>query len=95
MSTDVTQPADPASVLSGVAAVDAYLADGFTTVPGMSSRFAAAITAGLMRIQSELGVTGSDRRDRHVRGPLLHRDGEGAATRRDGARHGHLRLAEP
>jgi hypothetical protein len=54
----VTQPADPASIKSGVAAVDAYLADGFATVPGMSSRFAAAITAGLMRIQTDLGVSG-------------------------------------
>jgi predicted O-methyltransferase YrrM len=54
----VTQPADPSSVLSGVGAVDAYLSHGFTTVPGMSSRFAAAVTAGLMRIQTELGVSG-------------------------------------
>mgnify|MGYP003386368496 CR=1 FL=1 len=54
----MTHPADPASVSSGIAAVDAYLANGFATVPGMSSRFAATITAGLMRIQTGLGVTG-------------------------------------
>ena len=36
----------------------AYLAAGYERVVGMSSRFAAAITCGLMRIQSELGVTG-------------------------------------
>ncbi|HWE21425.1 MAG TPA: class I SAM-dependent methyltransferase [Hyphomicrobiaceae bacterium] len=48
----------PASVRSGIAAVDRYLDAGYETVPGMSSRFAAAVCAGLMRIQSELGVTG-------------------------------------
>ncbi len=51
-------PADPASVSSGIAAVDRYLEHGFSSVPGMSSRFAAAVSAGLMRIQSNLGVTG-------------------------------------
>lgn len=45
-------------VASGVPAVDRYLADGYDRVPGMSSRFAAAICCGLMRIQSEMGVTG-------------------------------------
>ncbi len=54
----MTQPADSATVSSGIAAVDAYLAEGFMTVPGMSSRFAAAISAGIMRIQTKLGVTG-------------------------------------
>jgi predicted O-methyltransferase YrrM len=43
---------------TGVPAVDAYLADGYQTVVGMSSRFAAAITARLMRIQTGLGVSG-------------------------------------
>ncbi len=43
---------------SGIAAVDSYLETGYGTVVGMSSRFAAAITCGLMRIQSELGVSG-------------------------------------
>ena len=44
--------------VAGVPAVDRYLDDGYASVVGMSSRFAAAITGGLMRIQSELGVTG-------------------------------------
>jgi predicted O-methyltransferase YrrM len=43
---------------TGIAAVDAYLADGYSSVVGMSSRFAAAITTRLMRIQTELGVSG-------------------------------------
>jgi hypothetical protein len=43
----------------GLPAVDRYLADGYAAVPGMSSRFAAAICCGLMRIQHELGVRGS------------------------------------
>jgi hypothetical protein len=47
-----------ASVRSGIAAVDRYLDAGYETVPGMSSRFAAAICAGLMRVQGELGVGG-------------------------------------
>lgn len=54
----MSMPADPASVASGIAAVDAYLETGFTGVPGMSSRFAAAVSAGLMRIQTRLGVYG-------------------------------------
>jgi predicted O-methyltransferase YrrM len=50
----------PASALprSGIAAVDRYLDDGYGSVPGMSSRFAAAICCGLLRIQTELGTTG-------------------------------------
>lgn len=45
---------------SGLAAVDRYLESpaGYNAVVGMSSRLAAAITCGLMRIQTELGVTG-------------------------------------
>ena len=54
----MSHPADSSSVSSGLAIVDRYLADGFATVPGMSSRFAAAITTGLMRIQTGLGVSG-------------------------------------
>ncbi len=46
------------SVSSGVGAVDRYLDTGYATVVGMSSRFAAAVTCGLMRIQTTLGVTG-------------------------------------
>jgi predicted O-methyltransferase YrrM len=47
-----------ASVKSGVAAVDEYLDNGYATVVGMSSRFAAAVSCGLLRIQTGLGVTG-------------------------------------
>jgi predicted O-methyltransferase YrrM len=43
---------------SGIAAVDRYLETGYERVPGMSSRFAAAICCGLMRMQGELGVSG-------------------------------------
>lgn len=46
------------SVRSGIPAVDRYLDSGYETVPGMSSRFAAAVCAGLLRIQSEMGVSG-------------------------------------
>jgi predicted O-methyltransferase YrrM len=45
-------------VLSGIPAVDRYLEDGYASVPGMSSRFAAAICCGLMRMQTEMGVAG-------------------------------------
>ncbi len=51
-------PAASASVRSGIAAVDAYLDEGYASVVGMSSRFAAAVCCGLMRIQTELGVGG-------------------------------------
>ncbi len=50
--------AAPATVGSGIPAVDAYLEESYDKVSGMSSRFAAGICCGLMRIQSELGVTG-------------------------------------
>lgn len=43
---------------SGIAAADRYLADGYESVVGMSSRFAASICCGLMRIQNEFGITG-------------------------------------
>jgi hypothetical protein len=46
------------SVRSGIAGVDRYLDTGYATVPGMSSRFAAALCCGLMRIQTEMGVAG-------------------------------------
>jgi predicted O-methyltransferase YrrM len=46
------------TVHSGIPAVDAYLDDGYDKVIGMSSRFAAAICCGLLRIQSDLGVNG-------------------------------------
>lgn len=47
------------SVTSGIEAVDRYLDVGYQSVVGMSSHFAAAISCGLMRIQTELDVTGS------------------------------------
>ena len=40
------------------AAADRYLAEGYETVVGMSSRFAAGICGRLLRIQADLGVTG-------------------------------------
>lgn len=46
------------TVHSGIPAVDSYLDDGYDKVIGMSSRFAAAICCGLLRIQSDLGVKG-------------------------------------
>ena len=45
-------------VHSEIPAVDRYLANGYLDVLGMSSRFAAAIAAATMRIQSENGITG-------------------------------------
>jgi len=48
----------PTTVNSGIPAVDAYLEESYDKVIGMSSRFAAAVTCGLMRIQSDLGVAG-------------------------------------
>src|SRR5262249_16666338 len=50
-------PVQPA-VRSGIPAVDRYLDAGYASVVGMSSRFAAAICCGLMRMQSEMGVRG-------------------------------------
>ncbi len=43
---------------AGIPAVDRYLESGYVSVVGMSSRLAAAITCGLLRIQSEAGVKG-------------------------------------
>jgi methyltransferase family protein len=59
MSDTKAFPLSSASVRSGIPAVDRYLDTGYETVAGMSSRFAAAVCAGLMRIQGEMGVTGS------------------------------------
>jgi methyltransferase family protein len=59
MSDTNVFPLSSASVRSGIPAVDRYLATGYETVPGMSSRFAAAVCGGLMRIQGEMGITGS------------------------------------
>ncbi|HVY44206.1 MAG TPA: class I SAM-dependent methyltransferase [Hyphomicrobiaceae bacterium] len=46
------------SIMSGIPAVDRYLDEGYGSVVGMSSRFAAAICCGLMRIQTAFGVSG-------------------------------------
>ena len=43
----------------GHPAVSAYLANGYDAVVGMSSRFAAAICARLLRLQTEEGLRGS------------------------------------
>jgi predicted O-methyltransferase YrrM len=43
---------------SGIAAADRYIADGYLSVRGMSSRFAAIVSAGTMRIQTEHGISG-------------------------------------
>src|SRR5262245_2782814 len=45
-------------ILSGHPAIDRYLADRYARVPGMSSRFAAAICGHLVRRQSALGISG-------------------------------------
>ena len=45
-------------IVSGHAAIDRYLADGYARVRGMSSRFAAAICGHVIRRQSELGISG-------------------------------------
>src|SRR5215467_12639928 len=58
MSVSASQPQTSATIRSGIPAVDHYLAMGYTTVLGMSSRFAAAICCGLLRIQTEMGVAG-------------------------------------
>jgi hypothetical protein len=46
----------PGRIASGHAAVDRYLDSSYLRVPGMSSRFSAAICMHLMRRQSEAGV---------------------------------------
>ena len=43
---------------SGNAAVDRYIAEGYDTVRGMSSRFAATICGHIIRRQSDLGIKG-------------------------------------
>lgn len=43
---------------SGHPAVEAYLTEGYDRVVGMSSRFAAAVCARLLRLQTEEGVAG-------------------------------------
>src|SRR5438270_2541711 len=46
------------SFSSGNPAVDRYIAEGYETVRGMSSRFAATICAHVIGRQSELGIKG-------------------------------------
>ena len=59
MSQPTSQSAaSSAAVRSGIPAVDRYLDTGYSSVVGMSSRFAGAICSGVMRIQSEMGVAG-------------------------------------
>ena len=53
-----TQPHTSNTIRSGIPAVDTYLQSGYDSVPGMSSRFAATICCGLIRIQQDAGVTG-------------------------------------
>lgn len=55
MSAPAAHPPFPPT---GVQAVDAYLETGYHSVVGMSSRFAAAIVARLLRIQTGLGASG-------------------------------------
>ena len=53
------QPQFPAPMPNtGVAAADHYLKHGYASVPGMSSRFAAAVCGRLLRLQSEFGISG-------------------------------------
>ncbi len=46
------------ATLSGHPAIDRYLAEGYASVPGMSSRFSAGICGHLVRRQTELGIAG-------------------------------------
>src|SRR5215470_6828607 len=43
---------------SGNPTVDRYIAEGYDTVRGMSSRFAATICGHMIRRQTELGIAG-------------------------------------
>lgn len=43
---------------SGVDAADRYIAEGYTSVRGMSSRFAATVSAAAIRVQSAHGISG-------------------------------------
>ena len=58
MASAVT-PKFPAPMpTAGHAKADHYLETGYASVVGMSSRFAAAISARLLRLQTEMGITG-------------------------------------
>jgi predicted O-methyltransferase YrrM len=43
---------------TGNSALDAYLSDGYESVRGMSSRFAASLCGHLIRRQTEMGISG-------------------------------------
>ena len=45
-------------IASGHPPIDRYLAHGYERVPGMSSRFAAAICGHVIRRQTALGIVG-------------------------------------
>jgi len=45
-------------IASGHAAIDRYLTNGYERVPGMSSRFAAAICGHLIQRQTAIGIAG-------------------------------------
>jgi len=46
------------TISSGIETADLYIADGYGKVKGMSSRIAASVCCGLMRIQSNFGIAG-------------------------------------
>jgi Methyltransferase domain len=52
------QQSTPLTFRSGHPAIDRYLTDGYETVRGMSSRFAAVICGHVIRRQSELAIAG-------------------------------------
>jgi predicted O-methyltransferase YrrM len=53
------QPVFPAPFpKAGVPAVDRYLDEGYASVVGMSSKFAAAIAAALLKLQTGMGIGG-------------------------------------
>jgi predicted O-methyltransferase YrrM len=56
MSAEIYVPAPMPTI--GIDAADAYLTNGYQTVPGMSSRFAAAVCGRLLRLQTEFGISG-------------------------------------
>jgi hypothetical protein len=58
MPASSPEPKSSATIRSGIVAVDRYLESGYEAVPGMSSRFAAAICCGLLRMQTDMGVGG-------------------------------------
>ncbi len=88
-------PRHSAAVRSGIPAVDRYLDEGFAGVVGMSSRFAAAICGGLMRIQRDLGVTGPVAEIGPFEGRFFIALAHALGAERGGARHRPLRLAQP